>query len=63
MPEWQKAASDILVTLGTVFVNEVMEDLLKKLPAGVLPHFFIVQTLGNLAVANGKCGKMEIPRT
>ncbi|XP_039269337.2 maestro heat-like repeat-containing protein family member 1 [Styela clava] len=51
-PEWQSAASDVVVTLGTVFVNEVMEDLLKKLPAGILPHFFVVQTLGNLAVAN-----------
>lgn len=53
IPEWQSAASDILVTMGTVFVNEVMQETLKKFVPGSLPHFFVIQTFGNLAVANG----------
>lgn len=37
-----------------------MEQLLEKFPPGVLPHFFVVQTLGNLAGANGKRGGQRI---
>ncbi|XP_014675278.1 PREDICTED: maestro heat-like repeat-containing protein family member 1 [Priapulus caudatus] len=52
LPDWQTAASGVLVAIGCKFSNEVMEELLKKFQPGVLPHFFIVQTLGNLAAAN-----------
>ena len=31
-----------------------MSELLEKFQPGVLPHFFVVQTLANLATANGK---------
>jgi hypothetical protein len=30
-----------------------MEELLLKFQPGALPHFFVVQTIGNLATANG----------
>ncbi|GFX94408.1 maestro heat-like repeat-containing protein family member 1 [Trichonephila clavipes] len=52
VPEWQNLASGILVSLGRNFHNEVMEQLLLKFQPGVLPHFFVVQTMANLASAN-----------
>ncbi|XP_059496590.1 maestro heat-like repeat-containing protein family member 1 [Stegostoma tigrinum] len=52
VPDWQGAASQLLVALGCRFINEVMEEILQKFQPGVLPHFFVVQTLGNLAMAN-----------
>ena len=54
MPEWQTAASGVLVALGAKYCNEVMAEMLDKFQPGVLPHFFVVQTIGNLAAANGK---------
>ena len=54
MPEWQTAASGVLVSLGKKYCNEVMEVLLEKFQPGILPHFFVVQTMANLAGANGK---------
>ena len=53
VPEWQSAASDVLVALGAKYCFEVMEDLLQKFEPGVLPHFFVVQTMANLAASNG----------
>lgn len=53
-PEWQTAASGILVALGTKYCDDVMGEMLQKFQPGVLPHFFVVQTIGNLAAANGE---------
>ena len=53
MPAWQSAASGLLVAIGCRHCNEVMGELLHKFQPGVLPHFMVVQTLANLAVANG----------
>ena len=54
MPEWQNAASGVLVAIGGRYVNEVMEELMQKFQPGYLPHFFVVETMANLAVSNGK---------
>ncbi|XP_025115241.1 maestro heat-like repeat-containing protein family member 1 isoform X3 [Pomacea canaliculata] len=51
-PEWQTAASGILVEIGKRYCDEVMGELLQKFQPGVLPHFFVVQTMGNLASSN-----------
>ncbi|XP_071092263.1 maestro heat-like repeat-containing protein family member 1 [Haliotis cracherodii] len=51
-PEWQTAASGVLVALGTKYCDEVMGELLDRFQPGVIPHFFVVQTIGNLASAN-----------
>ncbi|CAH1780505.1 unnamed protein product, partial [Owenia fusiformis] len=51
-PDWQSAASGVLVAIGSKFCNEVMEDLLQKFHPGTLPHFFVLQTMANLASAN-----------
>ncbi|CAH2286289.1 maestro heat-like repeat-containing family member 1 isoform X1 [Pelobates cultripes] len=50
--DWQQAASNVLVAVGRNFINNVMEELLVKFQPGILPHFFIMQTLANLSVAN-----------
>ncbi|XP_064639982.1 maestro heat-like repeat-containing protein family member 1 isoform X2 [Lineus longissimus] len=52
VPDWQTAASGVLVAIGKRYCNEVMEELLLKFQPGALPHFFIVQTIGNLTTAN-----------
>ena len=54
IPEWQTAASGVLVAMGMKYCNEVMEQMLANFKPGVLPHFFVVQTIANLATANGK---------
>lgn len=53
IPNWQKAASNILVAVGNKHINEIMEEILSKFQPGVLPHFFVVQTLANLSDSNG----------
>ncbi|KAK2156623.1 hypothetical protein NP493_1946g00003 [Ridgeia piscesae] len=52
VPVWQSAASGLLVAIGCRHCHEVMAELLHKFQPGVLPHFMVVQTLANLAVAN-----------
>ncbi|XP_068612025.1 maestro heat-like repeat-containing protein family member 1 [Brachionichthys hirsutus] len=50
--DWQQAASNILVAVGNKHINDIMEEILSKFQPGLLPHFFIVQTLANLSNAN-----------
>ncbi|XP_072110546.1 maestro heat-like repeat-containing protein family member 1 [Mobula birostris] len=52
VPEWQASASRLLVALGCRFINEVMEEVLHKFQPGVLPHPYVVHTLGSLSTAN-----------
>ncbi|XP_006830837.1 PREDICTED: maestro heat-like repeat-containing protein family member 1 isoform X2 [Chrysochloris asiatica] len=52
VPDWQQAASRVLVAVGTRFINTVMEELLSRFQPGLLPHHFVVQTLASLAAAN-----------
>lgn len=53
VPDWQQAASNILVAVGNKHINDIMEEILSKFQPGVLPHFFVVQTLANLSDSNG----------
>uniref|UniRef100_A0AAQ5Y5R6 Maestro heat-like repeat family member 1 n=1 Tax=Amphiprion ocellaris TaxID=80972 RepID=A0AAQ5Y5R6_AMPOC len=52
IPDWQQAASNILVAIGNKHINDIMEEILSKFQPGVLPHFFVVQTLANLSDSN-----------
>ncbi|KAJ0065796.1 hypothetical protein NL108_000009, partial [Boleophthalmus pectinirostris] len=52
IPDWQQAASNILVAVGNKHINDIMEEILSKFQPGVLPHFFVVQTLANLSDSN-----------
>lgn len=53
VPDWQQTASNILVAVGNKYINEIMEDILGKFQPGVLPHYFVVQTLASLSDSNG----------
>ena len=59
-PEWQTAASGVLVALGHKYCNEVMEELVRKFQPGALPHYFVIHTMANLATANSKLLTIEI---
>ncbi|XP_066933993.1 maestro heat-like repeat-containing protein family member 1 [Clytia hemisphaerica] len=52
VPDWQTAASNVLVALGMYFSQEVMQEMLQKITPGQLPHYFVVLTLANLAKEN-----------
>ncbi|KAF4088237.1 hypothetical protein AMELA_G00080220 [Ameiurus melas] len=52
VPDWQQTASNILVAVGNKYINEIMEDILCKFQPGVLPHYFVVQTLASLSDSN-----------
>lgn len=54
MCDWQQAASNVLVAVGKQFIGLVMEEVLSKFQPGALPHYFVVQTLANLAASNGR---------
>ena len=51
-PDWQSAASEVLVALGKRFDHQVMAELLDKLAPGTLPHYFVVQTLASFSISN-----------
>lgn len=51
--DWQQAASNVLVAVGKRFIGKVMEEVLSKFQPGALPHYYVVQTLANLAASNG----------
>ncbi|XP_035284058.1 maestro heat-like repeat-containing protein family member 1 [Anguilla anguilla] len=52
VPDWQQAASNILVAVGDRYIKDVMEEVLSKFQPGHPPHFFVVQTLANLSYSN-----------
>lgn len=52
IPEWQTAASQILVSLGMRFPKQIMEELMKRFTPGNVPHYFVMKTLGDFASAN-----------
>lgn len=43
IPDWQQAASNILVAVGNKHINDIMEEILSKFQPGLLPHFFCRQ--------------------
>lgn len=42
------------MAVGKQHIGLVMEEVLSKFQPGALPHHFVVQTLADLAVANGR---------
>ena len=53
VPEWQGAAAALLTTLGISHAPAVLQELLKRFQPGTTPHYFVVKTTGDLAMANG----------
>ncbi|UJR27309.1 hypothetical protein I4U23_008603 [Adineta vaga] len=52
IPVWQQAASDVLVEIGKYEPDLVCTAISPHMPAGQLPQFFVLQTVGSLAEAN-----------
>eukprot|EP01119_Soliformovum_irregulare_P013154 TRINITY_DN3473_c0_g1_i1.p1 TRINITY_DN3473_c0_g1~~TRINITY_DN3473_c0_g1_i1.p1 ORF type:complete len:1648 (+),score=609.13 TRINITY_DN3473_c0_g1_i1:20-4963(+) len=52
IPDWQGAASQVLVSLGMRFPKEVLEELMSRFSPGQLPHYFIMKSLGDFVIAN-----------
>lgn len=52
IPEWQGAASALLVSLGMRFPVQILDELMKRFSPGTVPHYFIMKSLGDLFVAN-----------
>lgn len=47
-----KLSSDMIVHIGKMYHNEVMDFLFDKFQPGTQPHFYVVKTLANLSVEN-----------
>lgn len=52
VPEWQGAASGLLVSLGACFGKIVLEELTQRFTPGAVPHYYVVRSLGDFAAAN-----------
>eukprot|EP01132_Coremiostelium_polycephalum_P004092 gene4092-5120_t len=52
VPDWQQAASSLLVSLGIRYPNQIMDELLKRFEPGSIPHYFIMKTLGDFIGSN-----------
>jgi hypothetical protein len=52
VPEWQGAASLLLVSLGPSFGKIVLEELSQRFTPGNVPHFYVLKALGEFAVSN-----------
>eukprot|EP01114_Cavostelium_apophysatum_P008329 TRINITY_DN2073_c0_g1_i2.p1 TRINITY_DN2073_c0_g1~~TRINITY_DN2073_c0_g1_i2.p1 ORF type:complete len:513 (-),score=158.15 TRINITY_DN2073_c0_g1_i2:146-1684(-) len=52
VPDWQGAASNVLVSLASRFPNEILTELMGRYTPGQVPHYFIVKTLGDVISAN-----------
>ncbi|GAM28545.1 hypothetical protein SAMD00019534_117210, partial [Acytostelium subglobosum LB1] len=51
-PDWQQAASSILVSLCLRYPGLIMDELIKRFETGSIPHFFIMKTLGDVIGSN-----------
>jgi len=47
--DWQSAAHDVIISLGELCAPVVLDQLLGKFEANVLPHYFVVKTLADFA--------------
>jgi hypothetical protein len=63
VPDWQNAASGLLVALGAQYCDEVMSEMFDRFQPGTLPHYFVVRTIGNLAQANGNYRHLRFVHT
>lgn len=50
--DWQSASASVVVALGSVYGRIVLDDLLSRISAGTLPHYYVIKTLGDFAVTN-----------
>lgn len=56
VPDWQSAASAVIVAVGSTY-GQIVLDVLKDLfQPGSVPHYFVVKTMGDFATSNGSRG-------
>ena len=67
VPDWQGAASTLLVSLGMRFPDDLMKELLKLFAPGAVPHYFVIKTFGDFlpvssatALPFGRCLSMSV---
>ena len=52
IPDWQGAASNVLVSLGMKYATIILDQLMVRFVPGSVPHYFIMKSLGDLFSAN-----------
>eukprot|EP00056_Hartaetosiga_gracilis_P010973 m.164139 g.164139 ORF g.164139 m.164139 type:complete len:1643 (-) comp13422_c0_seq2:1128-6056(-) len=52
VPDWQSAASSLIVSIGSVYGEIVLEIVKEMFQAGSVPHYFVVKTMADLAMGN-----------
>eukprot|EP00055_Hartaetosiga_balthica_P017962 m.125831 g.125831 ORF g.125831 m.125831 type:complete len:1630 (-) comp9433_c5_seq1:159-5048(-) len=52
VPDWQSAASSLIVSIGSVYGEIVLEIVKEMFQAGTVPHYFVVKTMADLAMGN-----------
>eukprot|EP00727_Mastigamoeba_balamuthi_P012392 m51a1_g7776 hypothetical protein (1623) ;mRNA; f:168103-173772 len=52
VPDLQLAANAAAVALAALVPNLVLDELLARFAAGVIPHYFVIKTLGDVAAAD-----------
>lgn len=52
VPEWQTAASALIVSVGRVFGRIVLDELTERFKPGVVPHYYVIKTMGDFASQN-----------
>jgi len=50
--DWQQQASDMLVSLVVPYPEPVIKELMAVFQPGVIPHYFVLKTLADIAPAN-----------
>jgi hypothetical protein len=52
VPDWQGAASQLAVSIGMRFPDDLMRDLLALFSPGTVPHYFVIKTFADFVPAN-----------
>ena len=52
VPDLQEQACSILVALANLVPDKIIDDLMANFTPGQVPHYFIIKTLGDVALAN-----------
>lgn len=50
VPDWQQKASSVLISLGMRFPKKITEQCLALFGPGVVPHYFVMKTIGDLVL-------------
>eukprot|EP00043_Microstomoeca_roanoka_P008735 m.83875 g.83875 ORF g.83875 m.83875 type:complete len:1641 (-) comp14365_c0_seq1:221-5143(-) len=52
MKDWQSAASSLIVSIGSVYGQIVLDVIKDMFTPGVVPHYFVIKTLADFAATN-----------